>query len=94
MINPDHQPPSSRQVQKGSSLSTFLVAMLVIATTFGLLFLTLGFFRYVVLIGGAIFALVAFHYFVWGWWLGGVIQQEVEAEERQQREDEARRRAD
>ena len=35
-------------------------------------------------------ALAAFHYVVWGWWLGGVIRSEVEADERA--EEEANRR--
>ncbi|HEX3997332.1 MAG TPA: hypothetical protein VHX65_02165 [Pirellulales bacterium] len=35
-------------------------------------------------------ALAAFHYVVWGWWLGNVIRSEVEAEERA--EEEAQRR--
>ncbi len=31
-------------------------------------------------------ALAAFHYVVWGWWLGGAIREEVEAEERAEQE--------
>jgi len=34
--------------------------------------------------------LAAFHYVVWGWWLGGVIRAEVEADEKS--EEEAKRR--
>ena len=30
--------------------------------------------------------LAAFHYVVWGWWLGDVIREDVEAEERAEAE--------
>ena len=38
-------------------------------------------------------ALAAFHYVVWGWWLGGVIRAEVEADERAEEEQAAERYA-
>jgi uncharacterized RDD family membrane protein YckC len=62
---------------------------LLLATGFVLLvcavlvFLTLGSFGFVPLIAGAIFAFVALHYFLWGWWLGGMIHQDVEEEEKE-----------
>ena len=31
-------------------------------------------------------AIAAFHYVVWGWWLSGVIREDVEAEERAEAE--------
>jgi len=46
----------------------------------------LGVIAMVLLLAG----LAAFHYVVWGWWLGGAIRADVEAEERA--EEEARQR--
>jgi hypothetical protein len=47
-------------------------------------FLTLGVFANVAIGIGAILAFAGFHYLVWGWWLGGIIRREVEAEEQRQ----------
>ena len=35
----------------------------------------------VLVIGGLFFAVTLFHYLVWGWWLGGIIQAEAEADQ-------------
>jgi hypothetical protein len=40
--------------------------------------LSLGQLLPVLVIGGFIFLVTAFHYLVWGWWLGKMIQQEAE----------------
>jgi hypothetical protein len=48
-----------------------------------LLFLTLGFAAQAAGIAAVLFAVVAFHYLVWGRWLGAIIRAEVEAEERE-----------
>jgi hypothetical protein len=50
-------------------------------------FLTLGVFANVAIGIGVILAFAGFHYLVWGWWLGGMIRREVEAEEKLQAEE-------
>ncbi len=62
-----------------------LMACGVLLATIGILsFLTLG-FMYPVVIGiGCLFAMVLFHYLVWGWWLGPMIRAE-EAEDRDEK---------
>ncbi len=52
-----------------------MLAVLVgVAAYVGLTFLTLGFFGPVMIIAGLIFAMAAFHYLTWGWWLGSVLE--------------------
>lgn len=70
--------PTNRQ---GSWLSVLLACGAGVLICVALVFLTLGHFGPVVLIGAAVFAFGAFHYVVWGWWLGRIIRREVEAEE-------------
>jgi hypothetical protein len=79
--------------QGKSSSSPLSIILAFGATAFicvGLFFLTSGFFGVVMVIGGLAFGFAALHYLVWGWWLGKVIQHDVEAEE--QEEDERRSR--
>jgi hypothetical protein len=46
-----------------------------------LLVLSLGQLLPVLVIGGLIFLATAFHYVVWGWWLGKMIEREAAEEE-------------
>jgi len=64
-----------------SVLAAFLLVVVAAVCFVGLFVLTLGTIGLAVAVGGGIFLLVAFHYFVWGWWLGPAIQRDVEAEE-------------
>lgn len=75
--------PQFEQPQKarGSFLAVFLAIALVLAACICLYFLTAGVFGPVLLIGGGVFALAAFHYVVWGWWLGRIIREEAQADE-------------
>jgi hypothetical protein len=57
------------------ALSLFVVVLAVLSL------LTGGVFLYVAIAGGVVLAIAMFHYFVWGWWLGGMIRREVEAEQ-------------
>jgi hypothetical protein len=89
--------PASSELKKtsGSLLSIFLagVGAMVLASILGFLMIPVA---GVALASGAlVFVLVglaAFHYVVWGWWLGGVIRVDVEAEERAEAEEERLRK--
>lgn len=69
------------QKRRGSFLAIFLAIVLLLAACIVLFFLTGGMFGPVLLIGGGVFAMAAFHYVVWGWWLGRIIREESEADE-------------
>lgn len=68
--------------KRGSYLSIMLAGVLAAAVFLGLFFLTLGAIGPMVVIGAGVFALAAFHYVVWGWWLSRMIRRDVEEEER------------
>jgi hypothetical protein len=76
MEKPEAESPRS------SFLSIVMAGFLAVAIFVGLFFLTLGAAAPIVAIGAVVFAVVAFHYLVWGWWLSGFIREEVEEEER------------
>jgi hypothetical protein len=67
----------------GSLLPLGLAGCLGLLVGAVLLFLTLGFAAQATGIAAALFGVVAFHYLVWGRWLGATIRAEVEAEERE-----------
>src|SRR5438034_1105835 len=74
--------PPAAVKPSGSLLSIFLagVGALVLAAILGFLMIPVA----GVALGAAalvfvLVALAAFHYIVWGWWLGGVIREDVEA---------------
>jgi len=79
------KPPHLRDAQSenklGSWIAIFLVAMLCVASYVVLTFLTLGVFGPVLIVGGILFGIVAFHYCVWGWWLGKVVREASDDEE-------------
>jgi hypothetical protein len=58
-----------------------LMFLLAGAIAVVLFVLSLGQLLPVLVIGGVIFLVTAFHYLVWGWWLGKMIQQEAREEE-------------
>lgn len=66
----------------GSFVPILLASILAIIVCTVLFFLTLGGFIVVIVIGGAIFVVGAMHYVLWGWWLGRVIKEDVDAEEK------------
>ncbi len=54
-------------------------AMILLA----LVMLSGGFLALVIFVGGGVFAMAAFHYLVWGWWLSDKLYREqAEAEQR------------
>ncbi len=66
---------------RGSWLSILLATLLLGVVGLVLLVLSLGQLLPVLVIGGLIFLVTAFHYLVWGWWLGPMIHREAEDEE-------------
>jgi len=66
--------------RRGSCLSFFLAAALAVVATAALYAISLGTFLPVLIIGGLIVFITAFHYFVWGWWLGRMIEREAQEE--------------
>ncbi len=71
-------PPPERPIEQPKSGRSWIpIALLVLAgfvAYLALVFLTLGVFGPVLIIGGALLGIVMFHYVVWGWWLGKVIR--------------------
>ena len=74
------QRPAAPDRGHGSWLAIILTGLVGLAIVVTLTFLTLGSFGPVLLIGFLMFALVGFHYFVWGWWLQKVLRREQEQE--------------
>lgn len=73
--------PSSEPPAKRGNLLVILLAMTTGLAVYVILsFLTLNFFGPVLLVGGVLMLIVAFHYFVWGWWLGRLVRQAEEDE--------------
>jgi Flp pilus assembly protein TadB len=71
------------EAARGSLMSLLLAAFFGLAILVGLFFITLGAVGPIVVIGGGVFALAAFHYIVWGWWLSRYIRDEVAEEDRE-----------
>jgi hypothetical protein len=78
-------PPQFRDEPESKSRGGLLIwalgGMFALLLFVVLVVVTMGQILPVLLLGGAIFGFAAFHYLVWGWWLGGRIRAEVEAEE-------------
>ncbi|HTU24934.1 MAG TPA: hypothetical protein VMF30_06030 [Pirellulales bacterium] len=75
---PEPKPP------QGSWLSLLLAAGVGMMILVALVMLTGGYLALVVVVGGGVFAMAAFHYLVWGWWLSEKLyREEAEAEARQ-----------
>lgn len=73
--------PPEEPRRGGSWVPVLLTTVIAVAAMTGLIFLTLGQFGLVVLVGGGIFFVTLFHYLVWGWWLGAMIRREYEEAE-------------
>jgi hypothetical protein len=69
-----------RENKRGSWLSFLLVGSLSLVILAALVVLTMGYVGLVIGIGAGIFAVAAFHYVVWGWWLSKIIRDEEQAE--------------
>ena len=76
------KPPAPPEPKRGSSwLAILLTSMGGVVVIAVLLFLTQGVLGGVLVIGGIVFALTAFHYLVWGWWLEKLIRQADDGDE-------------
>ena len=76
--------PERESAKPPASWFTLLLAAGVgIMILTGLVMLTGGYLALVIFVGGGVFALAAFHYLVWGWWLSEKLyREEAEAEAR------------
>ena len=81
---------------RGSWLAIVLAACLAFVVFATLFVLTLQISGLVTLAAAVLFLFGGFHYFVWGWWLGPLIHQDVAAEEQTEaaRIEDSKRRAD
>ncbi len=89
-VRPEPAPPSS-SASGASSWFTIVLALtagLFVLVGFGALLLVLFASMAPIFAVGGIFALAAFHYVVWGWWLGGMIRREAERGEEEPSADE------
>ncbi len=84
---PKRPPATSKQA--ASCLPIALAGTLLVMSLAVLFVLSIGLIGPVVVVACLMFAMVGFHYVVWGWWLGAMIQKEDELE---QHDDEADRR--
>ncbi len=79
----------------GSGLGLCLAFGFGFCLILGLIFLSASLAPVVIVAVAFVFVLfggAALHYLIWGWWLGGMIRQDVEAEERDDAEREQRLR--
>ena len=82
LVRPDPPTPPKRG---GSLFTVFAAGFMLLLAGGALVFLTLPLAGVVLAMGGvlAVFCFAAlFHYVVWGWWLSGIIRNDVEREER------------
>jgi hypothetical protein len=69
-----------RRSSRGAWFAIILALAAFVGAYLALVFLSLGFLAPLIVIGGLVFLVTAFHYVVWGWWLGRVIRQARENE--------------
>jgi hypothetical protein len=74
-------PQKTERPQRGSWLALLLMFLLAGAVGVVLFVLSLGQLLPILVMGGLIFLVTAFHYVVWGWWLGKMIEREAREEE-------------
>ena len=81
----DPTPPMERPPEpappRGSCLGVLMIGVFISAALLALSFGMFGIPLLVAVMGAAILLFSLFHYLIWGWWLGGMIRREVEAEE-------------
>lgn len=92
-VRPEPAVTSSRGASSWFTIALALAAGLFLLAGFGaLLFVLFASMAPLIAVGG-IFALAAFHYVVWGWWLGGMIRREAEKSEAEAAEESSSRLA-
>lgn len=75
--------PPTKSPQTGSWLPIGMAGCLAGVAGVALVFLTLGFAGQIAAVVFMLFAVAAFHYLIWGRWLGALIRAEVQAEQDQ-----------
>ena len=81
-VPPRPERPAEPTVENRKSWVPILLAGLAaIVIGIVLFFLTGGFIVIVAIMGGLIAAVAGIHYFVWGWWLGRMIEREEDESE-------------
>ena len=79
--------PSDEPTPKRSSFfSTVMALALIVLLIAGIYGLSLGTAGPALIIAAGVFAMGALHYMIWGWWMGRMIREDVEAEERESEE--------
>jgi ABC-type branched-subunit amino acid transport system permease subunit len=92
-FRPEPPPPAPKPAASLWGIFLAGVGALLIACALGFLMIPIaGVALAAVVLVFVLVALAAFHYVVWGWWLSGVIRDDVEAEERAEAEEERLRR--
>jgi hypothetical protein len=84
MPEPPSRPTPAEPRPRGGWLSIILTIVFLGIGGVVLFVLSLGQLLPVLVIGALIFLVTGFHYLVWGWWLGKMIQQEAESEDAEQ----------
>ena len=83
---PNSDPPSKPSASEASKpkgcLGVLMALGLAVLVFVGLFMLSGGAIAPAAVVAGIIFGVAAFHYIVWGWWLSGMIRQQVEDEAR------------
>jgi hypothetical protein len=79
-------PPDTPAPKRSSFLSTVVILALTVLLIAGIYGLSLGTAGPALIIVAVVFALGALHYLIWGWWMGRMIRDDVEAEERESEE--------
>lgn len=80
-MNRPLKPPPPKPPQTGSLLPIGMAGCLALLVGVALVFLTLGFAGQIAAVVFVLFAVVAFHYLIWGRWLGAMIRAEAQAEQ-------------
>jgi hypothetical protein len=78
---PEPEAPLPRK-SRGPIASTLSAIVAIFILFASVLLCSFGNLMWPAIIAGAIFALAALHYLLWGWWLSKAIQRQVEEEER------------
>lgn len=82
MAEPPLPPVAPQRSDRHSWLSIVLTVLVAGFLAAALFVLSLGQLLPILAIGSLFFLATAFHYLVWGWWLGKMIRREAEEDER------------
>jgi uncharacterized membrane protein len=81
--HPSPKPPVPEAPRPKGCFGVLLALGLAVLVFAGLFLLSGGAVAIAAIAAGAIFGVAALHYVIWGWWLSGIIRQQVEDEEQQ-----------